>query len=527
MAVQCDYIKGLASDYKDMLSIIVGWLTGVVEGQPPCSSASWTKLQDYVDSDGERCVILKSQPADELPLYVGLKTFRGYEGFQQEGIQINAYTNFDPDLEWDCQAGSLAVRDNYNSQSHFYEGCPAVLVGNQPVCYWLKATDTHIVCMIRTPTVPLTSDYTKYRGAFVNEMFYLGWGKRLVPKEGYPYPMVCSGTTYTLGTPTRPIQRNFVYDNVYGSLRHIPPFYWDYMMYEGIQSLVFCYLEYTTTINREPHIKTRWPFEHVPPTNSYEPHHPGSLPLADFTNPICGPKDSEVTALLSIPTVPFHDGENVPFGEMSRKESLYDGKLIFTYDQVQLSNRALYFDGLWGWFSTYPVRNSFVQSLCHCTLKVYECGSHNYLNDIGVPLPVSAYPLGVKHDQIQAHFGWNPAEIVESFNDRRLLIPVYYSVVNSIMEMQSCTREEFGGSGISYDDEQDRIQIAGILDDLYFVPGLGLSAQDLLKISTPDGDLNFIVVQDVYRSGPFNLAVMKLGIKEWHEENPGLEAPRG
>ena len=96
--------------------------------------------------------------------------------------------------------------------------------------------------------------------------------------------------------------------------------------------------------------------------------------------------------------------------------------------------------------------------------------------------------------------------------------------VGSVMEMQSHTRSEFGA--MSYDDEQHRIQIAGVMDGLHFVPGLGLSAQDILKVSEAGNVIQYLVVPDVYRRGAYNYCAMLLGATEWHEQNSGSTTPR-
>ena len=77
-----------------------------------------------------------------------------------------------------------------------------------------------------------------------------------------------------------------------------------------------------------------------------------------------------------------------------------------------------------------------------------------------------------------------------------------------------------------YAEEQRRIQIAGVLDGLYIVPGLGLSAQDVLKMQDGSTTTTYVVFPDVYRDGPFNFCAMKLGVTEWHEQNPTGETPK-
>jgi hypothetical protein len=83
------------------------------------------------------------------------------------------------------------------------------------------------------------------------------------------------------------------------------------------------------------------------------------------------------------------------------------------------------------------------------------------------------------------------------------------------------------GHKIMYANEQQRIQIAGVLDGLYYVPGLGLAAQDVLKINEGGKSITYIAFHDVYRNGPFNFCAMKLGETEWHEENPNDITPLG
>jgi len=532
---QADYIKGTCVGHKELLNIIIGWATGDNEGVPHNSRAIWTKVMDYVDDstdpglsmnqDGERYVILKSVITGELPIYIGLRTFSGYEGKNQQGIQINAYTNFDPDLPWDCQAGSLADPDMYNVNSHFYEGCPAILVGAETICYWLNIDAKRITCLVRTPTVPQEDDYKKIRQSVVYEMFYLGWLKRIVSKEGYPYPMSVSGTTYTLGNASVGyVQRNFAYNNVLGSLRHLPPFYWDYMNYDGLQSLVYSY-ETGTSNNRTLRIGVRWPMEkrldnntEICGSSSTDLNTLKNLPISGVSNPICGPSNSDVSCPFTIPCIAYNNSS-----QAKTKEAYPNTETIFTYDTINMANRILYFDGLWGWQTTYPVRNSFVRSLCLCTIKVNDCGSYNYLSNVGEPPPLSASDSGLQHDQVAAHKGWLPGKVVESLSGKRLLVPVYVGCVGSIMEMQSHTRLEFGME--SYDDEQYRIQVAGVMDGLCLVPGLGLSAQDSLKIDEGGNKIEYIVVHDVYRKGPFDYCAMLLGATEWHEENPGIDTP--
>lgn len=539
--VQADYIRGTADGYADLLSIIVGWLTGTADGVAYNSRALWTKLADYVDEDtgsgapmngdGERCVILRGDISGELPIYIGLRTFRGNAGVNQQGIQINAYTNYDADLPWDCQAGSLASPENYVSASHFYEGCPAILVGDETVCYWLNADAKRLVCTVRTPVIPQSSDYTKIRQSVCYEMFYLGWAKRIVSKEGYPYPMVAAGTTYTLGNSAIGyVQRNFAYNNVLGSLRHLPPFHWDYMMYEGVQSLVYSY----RTLDGEDKpgeimIGSRWPQNrdakgNCGPTKESTDSgrnrtYAANVPLAGVTNPLCGPTDGDVSGPFSIPCIEYG---NVLSSHL--KNSQQTLQTIFVYDQMQFANRIMYFDGFWGWYTTNPVRNSFVKSLCWCTHRVTECGSYNYLNELGAAPPLSTYDGGIKHDQVAAHYGWNPEKVVESLSGNRLLVPVYMGAVGSLLELQSNTRDEFGS--LSYDAEQHRIQVAGVMDGLYFIPGLGLSAQDIVKVNEDANVIQYLVVPDVYRRGAYNYCAMLLGATEWHEQNSGSETPR-
>lgn len=529
---QADYIRGTADGYKDLLSIIVAWMTGIDGTDPYNTRALWTKLADYIDDDtgdgppmngdGERCVILRGDVPGELPVYIGLHTFKGYDGYNQQGIQINAYTHFDPDLPWDCQAGSLADPDNYISSSHFYEGCPAILIGNETICYWLNADPKRLICAVRTPVIPQSSDYNKIRQSVCYEMFYLGWAKRIVSKEGYPYPMVCAGTTYTLGNAAVGyVQRNFAYNNRLGSLRHLPPFHWDYMMYEGIQTLVYTYRQTGSDASETIRLGTRFPMSRDAENNCGSEDNPwsaASLPLQGITNPVCGPTDSDVTAPFTIPCVAY--GTSL---EMKLKDAT-SGQTIYVYDQMQFSNRILYFDGMWGWYTTYPIRNSFVRSLCWCTHRISECGSYNYLGDLGSNPPLTAYDGGIANDQVAAHYGWLPGAVVESLSGNRLLVPVYMGAVGSVMEMQSHTRDEFGPE--SYDEEQTRIQVAGVMDGLSLVPGLGLSAQDILKINEQDNVIQHLVLPDVYRRGAFNFCAMELGATEWHEENPGLDTPR-
>lgn len=123
-----------------------------------------------------------------------------------------------------------------------------------------------------------------------------------------------------------------------------------------------------------------------------------------------------------------------------------------------------------------------------------------------------------------AHFGWNPSKVISSLSGQRLLVPVYLSSVNSIPEMQSHTRSEFGT--IDYAEEQRRMHVCGLMDGVYYVPGLGLAAQDLLKVRDGSRSINHLVVQDVYRRGPFNLAAVRLGETEWHDANVGVDTPR-
>lgn len=520
-----DYIRGSIMGHQALLNVIVAWATGTSDGEAHNSRAIWTKLADYIDTDtgqgppmngdGERCVILRGDIAGELPIYIGLRTFSGFEDKNQQGIQLNAYTHFDPDLPWDCQAGSLADPEAYVSASHFYEGCPAIIVGAETICYWLNIDPKRIVCTVRTPVIPQESNYEKIRDSVCFEQFYLGWAKRVVSKEGYPYPMVVAGTTYTLGNAAMGyIQRNFAYNNRYGSLRHTPAFHHDYTMTEGIQSLVYSW----KNDDADPTIGRRWPMQ-----RNQENECVGgkgklaNLPLSGVKNPLCGPKDSDVTAPFSIPCNSYGKEK-----EMKQKDGSA-GQTIFTYDQQQYANRILYFDGLWAWYTSYPIRNSFVKSLCWCTHLIAECDPHNNLGEIGIDPPLNAYSGGIKHDQVPAHFGWHPSKVVESLSGNRLLIPVYIGAVSSPIEMQSHTRTEFGIE--DYDREQTYIQIAGILDGLSLVPGLGLSAQDILKISEKDNVVQHLVVPDVYRKGAFNYSTMMLGATEWHEENPGLDTP--
>lgn len=525
---QADYIRGTAQGYDDLLAIIVAWATGSSEGSPHNTRALWTVLHDYVDTDtgagppmngdGERCVILRADIPGELPIYVGLRTFFGHPGKNQQGIQLNAYTHFDPDLPWDCQAGSLADPEMYDAESHFYEGCPAILVGNETICYWLNIDPKRILCTVRTPVIPQADSYSKIRDSVCYEQFYLGWVKRIVSKEGYPYPMMCAGTTYTLGNESIGyVQRNFAYNNKLGAPRHIPPFHHDYMMIEGIQSLVYTY---KNDSDGNLIVGSRWPLTRTQdgecgPNND---RRLATVPLSGMGNPVCGPSNSDVSAPFSIPCISY--GSNAS----ARTKTGSRGQTIFTYDQQQYANRILYFDGLWAWYTTYPIRNSFVRSLCWCTHRVRECNSYNYLSNAGITPPLAAYSAGVQHDQIPAHYGWVPEKVVESLSGNRLLVPVYVGAVSSPIEMQSHTRSEFGIE--DYDAEQRLIQIAGIMDGCALVPGLGLSPQDILKISEQDNVIQHLVVPDVYRKGAFNYATVELGATEWHEENPGLDTPR-
>ena len=547
--VNGDYIKGTAEGYKDLLAVIIGWMT-----EPSNAGGNWSVIQDYVDThhknDGERNVILRGDIVGELPIYIGLRTFAGFSGKNQQGIQINAFVNFDPDLPWDCQAGSLALPDKYVSGSHFYEGCPAILVGNEVVCYWLVNDKKHLRMVIRTPTVPMEDSDTKIRRSVIYEMFYLGWMRRLVAKEGYPYPITVQGTTYTLGNETDGyVQRNFAYNNVVGSLRHIPPFQWDYMSYEGIQPRVV----YTTEGKPAACVSGREGCPITPPSDlvsNVSISQAYKEPVCEVTcSTIAGPeeKSSEIAYCARSPVViPGMDAAVVcgpadiplcipkacvtdaisPKWKFSR-DNIIDLQ-ITRYDVINMSNRVLYFDGTWGWSVAYPVRNAFVKSLCWCTVRIKACASHNCFTpeEPGITPPLSVHSGGVTKDQTAAHFGWLPTKIVESLSGHRLLIPCYLAVVGSLAEMQTHTRQEFGKS--DYDAEQARIHIAGLMEGVYYVPGLGLSAQDILKIATGQGNetVEYMVVPDIYRDGPYNYAVIKLGVNEWHDKNSGATAPR-
>lgn len=520
-----DYIKGVACGHEEMLSITLGWLMSTEN-----TGGMFTKLQDFVDTgqmnnDGERNVILRADIPGELPIYIGLRTFRGYDGQNQQGIQLNAFTNYDPELPWDCQAGSIAKPERYVADSHFYEGCPAILVGAENVCYWLVNDTKHLKLMVRTPTIPMGNDTKSIRTSVVYEMFYLGWLRRLVSKEGYPYPMTCIGTTYTLGNATKGyVKRNTAYGHEYGSVRHLPPFHFDYMMYEGVQPTVVIAGTVRPPGNNDPNwnssltYRYRWPSPLSTSsvsgnTVTYCAHAPTTVPFLEGGSYVCGPQMSlcsDCTTATDIKT------KESPSG---------DGLMIHKYDIVTLANRALYFDGTWGWTLTYPIRNAFIKSLCWCLQRITPCASHNAFSELGSAPPLSVFGQGISHDQMQAHFGWLPEKIVESLSGHRLLIPVYVGIVASIADMQSTSRDEFGTP--SYDAEQRRIQIAGIMEGLFLVPGLGLSAQDILKITEGGQTVQYIVAPDVYRYGAFNFCAMRLGVKEWHEQNPEGSTPHG
>lgn len=522
---QSDYIRGVACGHKELLAVLVGWLTS---GES--TGGTWAIMQDYIDNtgsrkDGERNVILRSDIPGELPIYIGLRTFHGYPKQKQAGIQINAYTNFSSDLPWDCQSGSLADPGNYNQESHFYEDCPAILVGEENVCYWIHADAKKVTCTVRTPTVPAVNSEYKTRKSVVYEMFYLGWMQRIVQKEGYPYPMACIGTTSSLGTPANPIQRNFVYDNTYGSPRHLPPFHFDYMWYDGIQPTVRVTIPYNpngdaTTEAKYTNLSTdsayRFPIKpSVNESREYCSRKDVTTVLND-KSVICGPDD--------LPTCHAAAGTEGVWLKTSKIHVK-----MFKYDLPNMANRALYFDGTWGWTCTYPIRNAHVKSLCWCTYRITKCGSHNAFDELGAPPPLSALSAGVLKDQLPAHFGWNPAKIVDSFSGQRLVIPAYVGIVGSITDAMAYARETLRNNVPQlqmYAEEQRRIQIAGVLDGLYIVPGLGLSAQDVLKMQDGSTTTTYVVFPDVYREGPFNFCAMKLGVTEWHEQNPTGETPK-
>jgi hypothetical protein len=158
------------------------------------------------------------------------------------------------------------------------------------------------------------------------------------------------------------------------------------------------------------------------------------------------------------------------------------------------------------------------------------CGSYNAFRDqLGCNPPLSAVSAGIRKDQVSAHFGWNPDKVVDSLSGHRLLVPCYTGIVGSIADMQSKARESFVSDTETAEDmyrnEQIRIQIAGVLDGLYYVPGLGLSAQDVLKINEGGKSITYIALPDVYRDGPFNFCAMKLGVTEWHEQNVDAQTP--
>ena len=533
-----DYIRGVAQGHKELLGVIVGWLKSSDN-----NGGVWTVLQDFVDNgamnnDGERNIILRGDIPGELPIFIGLRTFAGYEGKNQAGIQINAYTNFDADLPWDCQAGSLADPAHYISASHFYENCPAILVGGENVCYWIQSDAKHLKCAIRTPTIPMTSADTDIRKSVVYEMFYLGWMQRIVSKEGYPYPMAAQGTTYTLGNSDLGyVQRNFAYNNKLGSIRHLPPFHHDYMFFEGIQPMVYLTLPTTKPgtiiVGNDPNLNaSKLAFN--PTRNPLAVRRDGGqnanqlwcernttgIPVGGVSgivneNPVCGPDLGicfDCTA-----------------GAQWELKDSQIGIKMFQYDVANMANRAMYFDGTWGWTCGYPVRNAYIKSICWCMQRMMACGSYNAFRDMGCAPPLSAISAGIRKDQVAAHFGWNPDKVVDSLSGHRLLVPCYMGIVGSIADMQSKARETFVSSDMSademYREEQLRIQIAGVLDGLYYVPGLGLSAQDVLKINEGGKSVTYIALPDVYRDGPFNFCAMKLGVTEWHETNPGKPTP--
>lgn len=138
--------------------------------------------------------------------------------------------------------------------------------------------------------------------------------------------------------------------------------------------------------------------------------------------------------------------------------------------------------------------------------------------------PLSAYAGGITKDQVPAHLGWLPDKIVESLSGHRLLVPCYVAVIGGLAELQSHTRAQFGKP--DYDAEQRNIHIAGLMEGLYYVPGLGLTSQDVLKIPEGNSTVKYIVVQDIYRMGAFNFCAMRLGVKEFMEENPEATAPK-
>lgn len=540
-----DYIKGTANGHEELFSIILGWLTS-----PQNGGGAWSIIQDFVDTgqmngDGERNVILRSQQSGELPIYIGLRTARGYIGKQQQCIQINAYTNFDPSLPWDCQAGSIAQPENYVADSHFYEGCPAILVGTECVCYWMTSDTKHIRCLVRTPTLPMDSSPEKVRNSIVYEMFYLGWLRRLVSKEGYPYPMSCEGTTYTLGSDANGyVQRNFAYNDIYGSIRHLPPFHHDYMMYEAISPRV-AFTRRTETYevgcgtgpacDQKMNIGNfslteayRWAIPmsecNAPGGNTitYCSRTPNNIPGLTTSAIVCGPDLSTIPLCVDCTAADLAGDKDLTF---KRKNNNLLDLTVNQYDTVNMSNRVLYFDGTWGWSVKYPVRNAWVKSLCWCLIRVAQCGSHNTFSDnIGMAPGLSAYSGGIVKDQIPAHLGWLPDKIVESLSGHRLLVPCYVAVVGSLAELQSHTRAQFGKT--DYNAEQQHIHIAGLMEGLYYVPGLGLTSQDVLKIPEGNSTVLYIVVQDIYRTGPFNYCAMRLGVTEFHEENPDAVAPR-
>ena len=543
--VAADYIKGTANGYRDMLDIIIGWLISEAN-----SGGQWAIIQDFTDTgqmngDGERNVILKSEQAGELPIYIGLRTARGFLGKQQESIQINAYTNYDSSLPWDCQAGSIAQPENYVADSHFYEGCPSIIVGSECVCYWMNSDAKHIKCIVRTPTLPMGDDETKIRASIVYEMFYLGWLKRLVSKEGYPYPMAVEGTTYTLGNAQDGfVQRSFAYNDVYGSIRHLPPFHHDYMMYEAISPRVVftrkteptevgcgqagtCPNDKLAINNFGTSPAYRWALPNLEcradsgATVSYCSRTAHAIPGLTDTAVLCGPDLNTIPLCVDCSPSDLVGGKDLT--ARTKNNNLID-LTVQVYDTINLSNRVLYFDGTWGWSVKYPIRNAWVKSLCWCLLRVKQCQGQNSLSEnVGMQPPLSAYPGGVTKDQVPAHYGWLPSKIVESLSGHRLLVPCYVAVVGSLAELQSHTREQFGKP--SYNDEQRHIHIAGLMEGLYYVPGLGLTAQDVLKIPEGNSTVQYIVVSDVYRTGAFNYCAMKLGVTEFHEQNPEAAAP--
>lgn len=527
-----DYIRGTAQGNNGLLKVIVGWLTSKDN-----NGGVWTVLQDFIDNgamnnDGERNVILRGDIPGELPVFIGLRTFAGYPGKQQAGIQVNAYTNFDPDLPWDCQAGSLASALNYVPASHFYENCPAILVGKENVCYWITSNASHVKCLVRTPTLPLTSDDTSIRKSVVYEMFYLGWLQRIVSKEGFPYPMACQGTTYTLGNDKMGyVQRNFAYSDTFGSLRHLPPFHTDYMFTEGIQPMVYLShkgdpsaygspdstyawkwasaLNYTT-VNRWPvPMNENMGMNKVDWCSRSVAAIPKGLLQAD-KNPVCGPDLGLCIKCANTTDYKLKDTQI--------------GLKMFMYDVPNMSNRAMYFDGTWGWTLGYPIRNAFIKSMCWCSQRIEACGGYNAFKDMGCAPPLATISSGIRKDQVAAHFGWNPDKVADTLGGQRLLVPCYTGIVGSVADMQSKIREQFASANLTpldmYREEQARIQIAGVLDGLYYVPGLGTSAQDVLKVEENGKTMTYIAAPDVYRDGPFNYCAMCLGETEWHEKNP-------